>query len=375
MSYNFISIFFYFFFIFNNYFFQCNGSTQLCNKKYNEVAYLTTHNAYNSAEDNFSMPNHNFNISTQLNAGVRGLMIDVYDLFGTPTVYHGTSILGSAPLLNYLNDIKLFLDNNPNEIITIILECYTDANAIENEINQAGLFNYLYSHTNGSAWPTLQSMINNNTRLVIFSDQNDASINQGWYHYVWDHAVETHYTANSTNDFNCDFNRGDSINDLFIFNHFITNSVLGTGDETQAAIANSNPYFINRALQCQQEKNKFPNFITVDFYELGNCFDVVDQLNGIILSIDPQKTNLSELISIYPNPAPSTFTIEIDKRIKPPLHITIINSQGQKMKQLSVEKNRIINVTHALENGLYYVIVEDKKSKVYNQKIIFLTTN
>ncbi len=176
-------------------------------------------------------------------------------------------------------------------------------------------------------------------------------------------------------DFNCDFNRGDSINDLFIFNHFITNSVLGTGDETQAAIANSNPYFINRALQCQQEKNKFPNFITVDFYELGNCFDVVDQLNGIILSIDPQKTNLSELISIYPNPAPSTFTIEIDKRIKPPLHITIINSQGQKMKQLSVEKNRIINVTHALENGLYYVIVEDKKSKVYNQKIIFLTTN
>ena len=32
---------------------QCNGSFQLCDKKYNEVAFLTTHNAFNSSEDNF----------------------------------------------------------------------------------------------------------------------------------------------------------------------------------------------------------------------------------------------------------------------------------------------------------------------------------
>ena len=36
---------------------QCNGSTLLCNKKYNEVAYLTTHNAFNSSEDGFTTSN------------------------------------------------------------------------------------------------------------------------------------------------------------------------------------------------------------------------------------------------------------------------------------------------------------------------------
>ena len=46
---------------------QCNGSFQLCDKKYNEVAILTTHNAFNSSEDNFQFPNQTYNILNQLN--------------------------------------------------------------------------------------------------------------------------------------------------------------------------------------------------------------------------------------------------------------------------------------------------------------------
>ena len=349
---------------------QCNGSALLCNKKYNEVAYLTTHNAYNSGEDNFSLPNQNFNITSQLNNGVRALMIDVYDVLGTPTVYHGTSILGSAPFLDYLSDIKSFLDLNPNEIVTIILECYISANEIEYELTQAGLMPFLYSHVTGNSWPTLQNMINNGERLVIFSDVDDASANQSWYHYVWDHAVETHYTNHSQNDFSCDFNRGDSINDLFILNHFVTNSVLGTGDESQSAIVNANPYFINRVLQCQQEKNKFPNFITVDFYELGNCIDVVNQVNGIITSIDPERTQLSEMIKVFPNPSKSNFSLELNKKIKPPLEIKIVNHQGKEIHAISNILERKINITYPLDSGFYYIILIDKKNRIYNQKII-----
>ena len=356
--------------IFNYSIGQCNGSVILCNKKYNEVAYLTTHNAYNSQEDNFSLPNQNFNITSQLNDGVRALMIDVYDVLGTPTVYHGTSILGSAPFLDFMIDIKTFLDSHPNEIITIILECYTSANEIEYDITQAGLISYLYTHSAGNNWPTLQTMINNDTRFVVFSDQDDANASQEWYHYVWDHAVETHYTNNNQTDFSCDFNRGDSINDLFILNHFITNSVLGTGDESQATIVNSNPYFINRALQCQQEKNKFPNFITVDFYELGNCFDVVDQLNGVITAIDPEKTNLSEMINIYPNPSKSSFSINLHKKIKSPVQITIINNQGLQVHKLSNLYDQKIDIEEPLDSGLYYIILKDRKNKIYNQKFI-----
>jgi len=267
---------------------QCNGSIDLCSKQYNEVAYLTTHNAFNSDEDGLLFPNQSNNIASQLNDGVRGLMIDVYDHFGTPTAYHSVFALGTIPLSDIFNDIKTFLDNNPNEIVTIILECYVTANDIEDEINQSGLSNYLYTHN--SVWPTLQNMISNNNRLVIFTDVNDASSSQSWYHYVWDYAVETHYSVGNINDFTCDFNRGDAVNDLFIFNHFVTDGTLGYGLYNESNDVNANPFFINRALDCQIQTNKFPNFVTLDYYELGDGLAVVDHLNGITTSV----INISE---------------------------------------------------------------------------------
>lgn len=268
---------------------QCNGSIDLCSKKYNEVAYLTTHNAFNSDEDGLLFPNQTYNIASQLNDGVRSLMIDVYDYFGTATAYHSMFALGTIPLSNLFNDIKIFLDNNPNEIVTIILECYITANDIEDEINQSGLSNYLYAHNSG--WPTLQNMIDNDNRLVIFTDVDDASSSQSWYHYVWDYAVETHYSVGNINDFTCDFNRGDPVNDLFIFNHFVTDAILGYGLYNESNDVNSNPFFINRVLDCQTQTNKFPNFITVDYYELGDGLDVVNELNGVTAT---SSINISE---------------------------------------------------------------------------------
>ena len=261
---------------------QCNGHIELCSKTYDQVAYLTTHNAFNSTQENLLFPNQTNDISKQLSDGVRALMIDVYDHFGIPTAYHSFYILGSIPISEIFNDIKDFLDNNPNEIVTIILECYVSADAIENEIINSGLTNYLYAHN--ISWPTLQNMINNNTRLVIFSDENDANASQNWYHYIWDYAVETHFNINSINDFSCEFNRGDSTNNLFILNHFVTDINLGYGLYNESQDVNQNPFFINRVESCQNEKNKFPNFLTVDFYELGNSFNVLNQVNNVNFS-------------------------------------------------------------------------------------------
>ena len=272
---------------------QCNGSLDLCSKQYKDIAYLTTHNAFNSDQDGLLFPNQTYNIASQLNDGVRGFMIDVYNYFGTPTAYHSVFMLGTIPLSNIFNDIKIFLDNNANEVVTIILECYVTANEIESEINQSGLSVYLYTH-NG-IWPTLQNMIDNDNRLVIFTDEDDASSSQNWYHYLWDYAVETHYSVNTINDFTCDFNRGDPVNDLFIFNHFVTDANLGYGLYTESNDVNANPFFINRALDCQTQTNKLPNFITVDYYELGDVFAVVDELNNAIgNSTINQMSNISK---------------------------------------------------------------------------------
>ena len=53
---------------------------------------------------------------------------------------------GTIPLSEIFNDIKTFLDNNKNEIVTIILECYVSANDIENVINQTDYLD-IYIHT------------------------------------------------------------------------------------------------------------------------------------------------------------------------------------------------------------------------------------
>ena len=278
---------------------QCNGDITLCSKTYNEVSYLTTHNAFNSAQDGLLFPNQSYNITSQMNDGVRALMIDVYDLFGNPTAYHSMFMLGTIPLIDLFNNIKSFLDNNPNEVMTIILESYVSANDIEDIVNQSGLNNYLYTHNNSLGWSTLQNMIDNDNRLVIFTDEDDANSSQLWYHYVWDYAVETHYSVNTINDFNCSFNRGDPINDLFILNHFVTDAILGYGLHTESMAVNANPFFIGRAMDCYTQTNKFPNFVTIDFYDLGDGLDVVNQLNNLsTASSIEQHISEKKIISI-----------------------------------------------------------------------------
>src|SRR5687767_15168907 len=55
----------------------CNGAAALCERRYDQVAYVTTHNAMSSQEDGFFGPNQFFGVARQLDDGVRGLMLDV----------------------------------------------------------------------------------------------------------------------------------------------------------------------------------------------------------------------------------------------------------------------------------------------------------
>jgi len=39
--------------------------------------------------------------------------------------------------------------------------------------------------------------------------------------------------------------------------------------------------FLDRAMQCRTESGQLPNFVTVDFFDIGDLFTVVDALNGV----------------------------------------------------------------------------------------------
>lgn len=348
---------------------QCNGSASLCDKPFNEVSFLTTHNAFNCTNNGYNFPNQHLTITEQLNMGVRGFMIDVYDYFGTTSVYHGSFLLGSEPLSDILQEFESFSTANPNEVITIILECYVSSSAIETEFSNAGLLNKLYAHAVGSQWPTLQQLIDDGKNIVLFSDQDDALPSQPWYNYMWTNMVETHYSVDAPNLFTHDFNRGDSINDLFIFNHFVTDAIIGVGLEPESAIVNEYNFLLDRIIENYGLKGKFPNFVTLDFVSIGDGMQVVNDLNQNGLSIDEQK---KPIVTIYPNPASTKLNVDLaQSKSVDELKVELTDLSGRKIYAEVIANSHVHGIdVSTLSRGCYMLTISNEHQYFYSEKII-----
>jgi len=250
-----------------------------CNKYYDEVTFLTTHNAFNYPGP-YLIPNQSYAIGRQLEEGVRGLMIDVYDGPGEALVYHGTPIAGQQKISEVLLPVKNFLDNNPNEIISIIFENSVSNEQLEAGIIAAGLDKYAYIHD--GTWPLLKDMVTQGTRLVMFIEQDKSpSTRAAWLHFAWGTIFDTPYTFNSVDEFNSNINRGGSgSKELYLVNHWLSSS-LGLPDKSLANQSHKRSILSQRVNDCINTQGHRINFFGVDFYEVGEARAIVDSLNGI----------------------------------------------------------------------------------------------
>ena len=258
---------------------KCNGHEELCARRFDEVAFPMTHNAMSNAEAGWSIPNQRFGITRQLDDGIRGLMLDTYDENDELLLCHVLCGLGKQPLVDGLGEIKAFLDANPGEVVSIIFENYITHAQTAGAFDESGLIDLVYAHEVDAPWPTLGELIDADTRLVVFQENLPQEADFPWLMRIWDHAGETDFSFAAPEDFDCDPNRGDPDNPLFLLNHFLT-SVVG-GSPQLAEMVNYNPLFIDRARQGEEERNTLPNFVAVDFYDIGDLFEVVDALNGL----------------------------------------------------------------------------------------------
>ncbi len=335
---------------------QCNGYAELCNKRFNEVCIVMTHNSYNAEDEGFILGNQIFGLERQLTDGVRGFMLDIYDDGTEIVVYHTVEILGKRPLQDELGFIKDFLDNNPTEILSIIFETNVTSTQLENELMVAGLMPYLHEQTLGVDWPTLQEMIDDNKRLVIFSESDNGLATQAWYHYAWDYTFDTNYSYSNPSEFSCTVNRGSVTNDLYLVNHWITTGV-GTGDINQAMVVNANPLLIDRLQECEMENNRFPNFIGIDFHHVGDAFEAAEIMNGITTSTE-NPIYKSNLVYLYAQGG--QLIVEPNEN----LHLQLFSVTGQSILVDSIQQSKEISVSH-LPSGIYYyqVLTENKKYK------------
>ncbi|MCZ7677486.1 MAG: hypothetical protein M5U28_01395 [Sandaracinaceae bacterium] len=228
-----------------------------------------------NAEDRWIAPNQGLRMWRQLEDGVRGMMLDVHDEDGVTSLCHGLCSLGSRPLTEALIELRTFMDCHPAEVLTIIFEPHVEEARIAASFEEAGLLPYLHEQPLGAPWPTLRAMIESGHRMVIFTETSEVSL--PWYHYAYAYAWDNDYANEMPSDLDCVPNRGTGSEPVFVLNHFLTAPI---AMRSLAEMINHDPFFLDRVRRCQTETGQLPNFITVDFYDIGDLFSVVDTMNG-----------------------------------------------------------------------------------------------
>lgn len=259
---------------------EIDRDTPVLPKAYNEVCFLMTHNAMNNTQKGFSIPNQTYSVTNQLKSGVRGLMLDTYDgSDGIALTYHVFASAGSQKLVDVLGEIRDFLFTHPAAVISIIFENGGSNTQLEKAIDSSGLNTLTYTYTGGT-WPSLQTMVDNNQRLVLFVER-DRQPRASYLMHAWSNIFDTEYTFQTTAEFNCTINRGGSGNkELYLINHWLSTG-LGLPDKSLATQANSRAIVSSRMQECSSTNSHFPNYLGVDFFEIGDALAVVDSINGI----------------------------------------------------------------------------------------------
>lgn len=297
----------------------CNNSPDLCGRKYSNITHMGAHDAAflrDSSTDNSVAGNQYYNATKALSAGIRLLSAQVHNSNGTLELCHTTcALLDAGSLESWLSKIKGWLDDNPNEVVTILLVNSDDEDVSSfgavYESSNISTYGYTPSTTSASNdWPTLQTMIDDDTRLVTFIAAINYSTTYPYLLNEWDYVFETAYEVTSYTEFNCSLDRPTSLSSsssaissgyLGLMNHFLYKSLTSTTmlpnvddiDTTNSDNSSLSGSLAWEAYECDSEWGQAPTFMLVDFYSEGPAVSTADEINGITASGRTNETSSS----------------------------------------------------------------------------------
>ncbi|KAF2749346.1 hypothetical protein M011DRAFT_398712 [Sporormia fimetaria CBS 119925] len=299
----------------------CNNSPDLCSQPYDMVTHLGAHDSpflHNPSTQFSSFGNQCFNTLSQLDAGVRLLSTQVHVAANEQTgkrelhVCHTSCALFDAGALrDWLLEVRLWMDRNPNEVVTLLMVNMdgVDARELEGVYSEADIAHYGYvpldifkapapTTEKGSFWPTLGEMIESGQRLVTFvnplkPDMENAPYLLDEFTFVW----ENNYETIDPSAFDCNPHRpsnNSTIEDmtssgrLFLMNHFlywqqafqgiqvpdIRNINMTNGWQGPGALG-------EHMVRCGNELMRQPTFVLVDFFHVGPALDTIDIFNAV----------------------------------------------------------------------------------------------
>ena len=255
----------------------CNGHQELCDRTIDTVTFPGTHNSMSNADAGWQVPNQQHGLTRQLEDGIRALMLDTMEWNGEPYLCHGYCELGAQPLAEGLREIEDFLVTHPDEVIIIIFQ---DAISVELTVEvmaSVGLSDRAWSwDSTVSPLPTLRVLIEAGKNLVVTGEHGEPP--PSWYHHAWDLITDTPYDFWEVEDFDCSRFRGKPESPLFLVNHWVGRPL---PTEEGAAEVNTLDSLTARTSSCEATRDRQINILAVDFYNHGDLFSMVDQLNGL----------------------------------------------------------------------------------------------
>ena len=285
----------------------CNGYPEFCSLKYSNITHVAAHNSpfvlANNAASNQDLP-----VLAQLNDGIRMLQGQTHFFPNNNTIYYchtSCDILNAGTAESYFRTVNSWVASHPYDVLTLLIG-NADSIGVGNytsPLEASGLSRYVYTPPkipmSSDDWPTLGEMILMSQRVVIFMDYH---ANQTEVPYILDEFSQMWETPFSPTNrsFPCLPERPPGLSDkdardrLYLANHNLNTEIpLGGSsllvptttllNETNAASGFGSLGLA--ANNCRSEWGKPPNFLMVDYYEMGNVrgsvFQVAAAMNNV----------------------------------------------------------------------------------------------
>lgn len=223
-------------------------------------------------------------------------------------------ILNAGTLESYLTRVTSWLQRHPYDVITILMG-NSDALSPDKYISpvtNSGLIDYVYippkSPMSIEDWPTLEEMIFANTRAVVMLDYEANQQEIPWLLDEFGQMFETPFSPTSR-DFPCTADRPPEDwpgalpreDRMYLANHNLNVDIALAGisllvpntlilNETNAATDIYGSLKRN-SLNCTSMWNRPPNFLLVDYYNIGNFNGSVFQVAADANNVDYDRSS------------------------------------------------------------------------------------
>jgi len=223
---------------------------------------------------------------------------------------------GATKFTTALGYTRQFLANNPDNVIIWFIGDYVSKADTEKALREAKLFDRVWNYDPNAPMPTLGQMIDAKKNIVMISEFSGAppAWNIQGYGVFQDTPFtfrkdaelyapgSSKYTGTATvtgpvpatvtgpdgteqwtNEWagisSCAPNRGTPSSPLFQINHWITPA--GAAPTIgEAKVVNAYDVLKPRVQDCMTQRGKFPTIVGVNFVEIGDALQVVDELNS-----------------------------------------------------------------------------------------------